>query len=90
MKSVISNHETPKESVLERIDDVVLCGDLVDFVQVGSATTAVYMLGDNKYNITFVNGSVLLFELENVYCFKFQKGGKDYEKENIYRKVSKI
>ena len=71
MKSVISNHEARKEEVLQRIDDVVLCGDLVDFVEVGSALITVYMLGNNKYNITFVNGSVVLFELENVYCFKF-------------------
>ena len=71
MKSIISNHEARKEEVLQRIDDVVLFGDLVDFVQVGSATIVVYMLGNNKYNITLVNGSVVLFELENVYCFKF-------------------
>lgn len=71
MKSIISNHEAQKEMVLQRIDDVVLCGDLVDFVQVGSVTIASYVLGDNKYNITIVNGSVLMFELENVYCFKF-------------------
>ena len=71
MKSIISNHEARKEEVLQRIDDVVLFGDLVDFVQVGSATIVVYMLGNNKYNITIVNGSVVLFELENVYCFKF-------------------
>ena len=71
MKSIISNHEARKEEVLQRIDDVVLFGDLVDFVQVGSATIAVYMLGNNKYNITLVNGSVVLFELESVYCFKF-------------------
>ena len=71
MKSIISNHEAQKEMVLQRMDDVVLCGDLVDFVQVGGVTIAVYLLGDNKYNITLVNGSVLLFELENVYCFKF-------------------
>ena len=71
MKSIISNHEARKEEVLQCIDDVVLCGDLVDFVEVGSALIAVYMLGNNKYNITFVNGSVVLFELENVYCFKF-------------------
>ena len=71
MKSIISNHEARKEEVLQRIDDVVLFGDLVDFVQVGSATIAVYVLGNNKYNITFVNGSVVLFELENIYCFKF-------------------
>ena len=71
MKSIISNHEARKEEVLQRIDDVVLCGDLVDFVEVDSALITVYMLGNNKYNITFVNGSVVLFELENVYCFKF-------------------
>ena len=71
MKSIISNHEVPKEEVLQRIDFVVLHGDLVNFVQVGSSTIAVYVLGDNKYNITFVNGSVLTFELENIYCFKF-------------------
>ena len=71
MKSVISNHEAPKETVLKHVDDVVLSGDLVDFVQVGVVTIAVYVLCDNKYNITFVNGSVLTFELENIYCFKF-------------------
>ena len=71
MKSIISNHEARKEEVLQRIDDVVLFGDLVDFVQVGSATIVVYMLGNNKYNITLVNGCVVLFELESVYCFKF-------------------
>ena len=71
MKSIISNHEARKEEVLQRIDDVVLSGDLVDFVNVGSVTIAVYVLGNYKYNITFVNGIVLTFELENVYCFKF-------------------
>ena len=71
MKSIISNHEARKEEVLQRIDDVVLFGDLVDFVEVGSALITVYVWGNNKYNITFVNGSVVLFELENVYCFKF-------------------
>ena len=78
MKSIISNHEARKEEVLQRIDHVVSSGDLVDFVQVGVVTIAVYELG-NKYNITFVNGSVLTFELENIYCFKFQKGGKDHD-----------
>ena len=67
MKSVISSHEARKEEVLQRIDDVFLFGTLVDFVQVGSLTIGVYVLGDNKYNITFVNGSVLTFELENIY-----------------------
>ena len=71
MKSIISNHEATKEEILKRVDDVVLCGDLVDFVNNGSVTNAVYVLGDYKYNITFVNGIVLTFELENVYCFKF-------------------
>ena len=71
MRSIISNYEAPKETVLKRVDDVVLSGDLVDFVQVGVVTIAVYVLCDNKYNITLVNGSVLTFELENVYCFKF-------------------
>ena len=71
MKSVISDIEASKEAVLQGIDFVVLHGDLVDFVKAGSLTIGMYMLGNFKYNITFINGSVLTFELENVYCFKF-------------------
>ena len=71
MKSIISNHEASKEEVLQRIDDVALSGDLVDFMNVGVVSIAVYVVGDYKYNITFVNEYVLTFELENVYCFKF-------------------
>ena len=71
MKSVISNHEGSEEEVLRRVSFVVLHGDLIDVIYAGCLITAVYLLGDNKYNITYLNGSVLTFELENVYCFKF-------------------
>ena len=71
MKSIISNHEAPKEEVLRRIHFVVLHGDLNYYVEIGSLRIVTCVLGDNKYNISYLNESVLTFELENVYCFKF-------------------
>ena len=71
MKSVISNHEATKEEVLQRIHFVVLHGDLIYYVEVGSLRIVTCVLGDKKYNISYLNDSVLMFELENVYCFKF-------------------
>lgn len=71
MKSVISSHEAPKEEVLKRVKGVILCGDMYEFVKIGSVKIFVYILGDYKYNITYINNSVLTFELDNVYCFKF-------------------
>ena len=71
MKSVISNHEASKEEVLRRINFVVLHGDLNSYVEIGSLRIVTCVLGDNKYNISYLNESVLTFELENVYCFKF-------------------
>ena len=71
MKSVISNHEASKEEVLRRINFVVLHGDLNYYVEIGGLRIVTCVLGDNKYNISYLNESVLTFELENVYCFKF-------------------
>ncbi len=71
MKSVISNHEASKEGILQRIDEVILSASLYDFVEFGGLTIGVYTLDNNKYIITFLNGRILTFELENVYCFKF-------------------
>lgn len=77
MKSLISNHEAPKEVVLKRIDTVTSSAYLSEIIEMGCLEIMVYMLGNLKYNITYINASVLTFELENVYCFKFQKGGCD-------------
>ena len=76
MKSVISNHEAPKEAVLKRIDTVTSSAYLSEIVEMGCLEIMVYLMGNLKYNITYINGSVLTFELENIYCFKFQKGRK--------------
>ena len=73
MKSVISNHEAPKEVVLKRIDTVTSSAYLSEIIEMGCLEIMVYMLGNLKYNITYINASVLTFELENVYCFKFQE-----------------
>ena len=71
MKSVISNHEAPKEAVLKRIDTVTSSAYLSEIVEMGCLEIMVYLMGNLKYNITYINGSVLTFELENIYCFKF-------------------
>ena len=71
MKSIISNHEAPKELVLQRIDTVTSSAYLSEIVEMGCLEIMVYLMGNLKYNITYINASVLTFELENVYCFKF-------------------
>ena len=88
MKSLISNHETPKEAILQRIDTVTSSAYLSEIIEMGCLEVMVYLLGNLKYNITYINGSVLTFELENIYCFKFQKGGKDHEKRKNGNKNS--
>lgn len=71
MRSVISNHVATKEQVLQRINDVLTCGKLLCHVESGHAEIKECCLGRYKYIITYINGSIVAFELENVYCFKF-------------------
>lgn len=71
MRSVISNHVATKEQVLQRINDVLMCGKLFRHVESGHIEIKEYYLGRYKYIITYINGSIVAFELENVYCFKF-------------------
>ena len=71
MRSVISNHVATKEQVLQRINDVLMCGTLLCHVEGGRTEIKECCLGRYKYIITYINGSIVAFELENVYCFKF-------------------
>lgn len=71
MKSIISSHEAPKNQVLQRMNDVIDAGTLVEESVIGNTIVMRYVLGDYNYYITYVNGVIVTFELFNVYCFKF-------------------
>ena len=71
MKSIISDIDSPKEEVLQRISDVINCGTLVEETVYGNTTILMYVLGKYNYYITLVHGALVAFELVGVYCFKF-------------------
>lgn len=71
LTSVISNHTASKTEVIERACDVTKCGKIISTTYAGCVRITTYQLGTNIYYLTFVDDLLEMFELKNVYCFKF-------------------
>lgn len=71
MKSIISKHETSMEEVCSKVEDVIRVGKQTACIVIGLTKIQVFKFGRLTYIITSINDSIVSFELENVYCFKF-------------------
>ncbi len=71
MKSVISDYEMPYEALLELIEIVKSVGIRMAWIESGCVEITELKVEKYKYIITTINDSIVAFELENVYCFKF-------------------
>lgn len=71
MKSVISNHEATLNEVTTQIENVISVGVQRAKVVVGHTKIQEFRYGRSIYIITSINDSIVSFECENVYCFKF-------------------
>ena len=69
LKSLISNHTSTREEVLQRAQDVISCGTPIFGTNVGHTTITEISLGNNLYVITMVKSEIVSLELVGVYCF---------------------
>lgn len=71
MKSIISEHNTTREQIETRLNDVINCANLTRKLDHYGVTIERYEFGSLVYIVTYVHSVVVSFELVGVYCFKF-------------------
>ena len=70
LKSVISSHTASLSEVISRAGDVAKCGTLISSIYISCSCIDTYKLGENIYILTYINDTLVAFELKGVYCFR--------------------
>ena len=70
LKSVISSHTASLSEVITRAGDVRKCGTVISSTYISCSCITVFKLGENIYILTYINDTLVAFELKGIYCFR--------------------